>query len=447
MDYVIHTRFSRIRTILALIRHCTARLKSHIGLVMLGILAIVLRTFYVSATPYDRRTYDTEAHLEYVRWILTHWSIPKAAEGYEFYHPPVYHTLAALWSLATGGWNGESLNTESLQVLSLLIACATVVVIILIAVHLFSTPETKCLRMPFAAVVFFLPGLVLFSSRLNNDSLAALFQFVAMLCLLRWWKYPEKQMRWYLCIVFLGLGILTKMNTIVLGPLPFLCLFFLRHSTPNKKYMMILGGILALLFLLCMPALRWILNGESPFRQMIPNVGVLGSLVLPPTELRHLIAFHPLRILEIPFNDNWDDNGNRMYVWDYLIRSALFGEWHHGPLLVFFAQIQLFLALLLLIPIAWGIRKRFGVALSQDAPVALIIPLFLIGEVLYRIHYPFSCSQDFRYVTFIALPMAYYLVRGIDSLPPVLRFRTMSLTWAFVGSAILFVLGLVTISG
>jgi hypothetical protein len=39
-------------------------------------------------------------HIDYVQYMFTHWSVPPAQGGWEFYQPPLYYFLSALWMQA-----------------------------------------------------------------------------------------------------------------------------------------------------------------------------------------------------------------------------------------------------------------------------------------------------------------------------------------------------------
>src|SRR3990172_7023155 len=67
---------------------------------ILGITAFgaLLRLFYVFRTPYSLRSYDAEGHVDYIFYVLTHWSIPPADLAWQSYQPPLYYFFSAILS-------------------------------------------------------------------------------------------------------------------------------------------------------------------------------------------------------------------------------------------------------------------------------------------------------------------------------------------------------------
>ena len=71
-------------------------------LLLIFVGGTMLRFLYVLSTTYNVRSYDWVGHVEYIRYILQNLAVPPPTGGWQFYHPPLYYTLAALWGSL--GW-------------------------------------------------------------------------------------------------------------------------------------------------------------------------------------------------------------------------------------------------------------------------------------------------------------------------------------------------------
>ncbi|HEX3044753.1 MAG TPA: hypothetical protein VHY08_08350 [Bacillota bacterium] len=55
----------------------------------------LIRVLYFLITPYNVREYDVDGHIQYIQYILNHWSIPSRNYGWETFQPPLYYFAAA----------------------------------------------------------------------------------------------------------------------------------------------------------------------------------------------------------------------------------------------------------------------------------------------------------------------------------------------------------------
>ena len=60
---------------------------------MLLLISLLLQIFYLSGTPYNIRDYDSLSHVEYIKLIVLHHSLPSMNDCYQCYHPPLYYLL------------------------------------------------------------------------------------------------------------------------------------------------------------------------------------------------------------------------------------------------------------------------------------------------------------------------------------------------------------------
>ncbi len=405
------------------------------------IVGMILRIAYTIATPYVTRAYDAAGHMQYIEWVMQHWSVPPASLGMLTYHQPLFYFVAAAWgklSLIIGV--PQQMLTESLQTLSILISAGILLTCTWIGLQLFPKPKERLLAVLFAATAAALPAFVYFSSRIGNDAPFTLCAFLCFGFLLRWWKAENGWRDWYLSVMFAGLAVLCKMNGLVLTVLPFLCLLASARRGKELAIAAVMGALMTTLFVGSVPVLRHLAHHEPLFGKIVANTAMLGThmdIGTPDTE--HLIALRPQYLVMHPFNDNFTDAQGRKYQWEYLMRSAFFGEWNFPKLLplAIFLISSAWLFFLLMIG---GAASRLR-TLDDDCPVIMLLLLFLAAAVLMRTEYAFSCSQEFRYVTPLFIPVTYYTLRGLSLLKGISKTVFTALYWVFLLGCLTLVTG------
>jgi len=200
------------------------------------------------------------------------------------------------------------------------------------------------------------------------------------------------------------------------------------------------GGLIVVIIAGWLPFVRYGLYGESLLRPLVPNTYGLGGMEIGTAHLDGLITIHPILLLDHPYNDNFNDASGRQYFWDYLLRSALFGEWNHGDRLRPYAVLLLVQSLLLLPLLAVGLFRLFHKRDPLFVPLAALLVLLLLGAIAYRIVYAFSCAQDFRFVVPLVLPVTFFVVRGIEELPRSWRDAARGMYVLFLVYSLIFVM-------
>lgn len=385
-----------------------------VGMAWLLAGGILLRLAYFIVTPFGTRAHDVDGHVEYVRYILTHWWIPPAHEGWQFYQPPLYYITSAVW---TWGFSlfGVLRDTDWMQWMAFTSSCVTLGIIALIALELFPRKQEvpDRLRLLFMAVGF--PSLVFFAARINNDVLLAPLGLLALLFTLRFIR-SARVGEWFLALVCTALGILTKTNVVLILPAVLLSLLLVPHKALRKRsHLMLLGGLLV--FLLCGGFFLARMESEGRSRSMIVgNIHSLNSGLLLHNSPSSYFTFNPLAVLRRPFNHAWDDAGRRQYFPEYFFRSAFSGEFDFGRTAQPLAQAVLLTWMFLLPVLALGVYHSF----RKHDPVSLVMLAtffgVLGGHIAFRFLFPYSSSQDFRYSILLLIPAFFLLLKGREKI-------------------------------
>ena len=375
------------------------------ALVLLFILATFVRIFYLAVTPHWIRGHDTDGHIEYIHYLLTHWTLPAPDAGWELWQPPLYYMLSALWTIPfrLSGFS-ESMELFWLQILSLLLSLWTLLLIVQIGKRIFATERQQETPLSlFFALIAFVPGLTMLSARINNDALEVPLAFLAVLLLLEWWKSGKRTV-WLWCIVVISLAILSKSNALLLLPVAFICLV-IKNKWEWKRTL--IDGCAGLLIVAVLAGwftvYRHLLStGQDP---LVGNTSTLNSGLVVANGPSAYVTFNPVAMVHNPYNSPWEDAARRQYFWEYLYRSAFFGEFSFGEDRKTLASWILLFSFPVFLLTAWTWLsgwKRW----KELLPLLLLSIILPVGHAVFRFRYPSASSQDFRYILPLLLPIA-----------------------------------------
>lgn len=413
------------------------------GYIFLG--GILLRLIYLLTTPYTVRGHDADGHLEYIRYIATHWSLPDPHGGWEFYQPPLYYILGAVW-IHAGRLIGltESMEPFALQIFALILSIASLLLLLWIARILFPPPQRRCHALLLFVCCTTFPSIVFLAARINNDVLAFPLALVILVFLLRFWQH--RHMRdLYVAALSLGIALLTK-STAFLLLLPLTATLLCTTKLTFLRKCEILSAVAVIMLLVA----GWFhipryLAEQRTDAFFVGNIGNLNSGLRTSHSLKEFFTFNPLEILRHPFNNPWTDTERRAHVWEYFFRSAFFGEFSFNrlPRPLAIAMLSTTLPLLLLIPI--GIlrdlrRRRFG-----SLPTWTSLLATLLGTTGIYILVPYASGYDFRYALLAVPTTLFYIIHSIGIVPKLVRIvgYVLLLSLAVVNAGFLLALAII----
>jgi hypothetical protein len=395
---------------------------THPGVPLVGVIVvgILLRFLYVIRTAFGERAYDADGHLEYIRYLLERASLPPAQGGWEFFQPPLYYVLNALVGLpATVLGISEYALPRLLQGVSLGLSCAALAIGVWIAVLLFPSAQERRERFLIAAAFAVFPGLVLFASRLSNDSLIVTLSFGFFAFLLRWWKTGNLR-DWAGMGVCIALAVLTKSNALAWLAIP-MGLLLLRKGMPWLGRIR-LGAILLTIVVVLAGwffAYRFVIEGQS---HLVGNIGSNNpALRIQTIAPENLLTFRPHEVLRYPFNSSWEDTYGRRYFWEHLFKSSIVGEWNFGQNVHDLTRILFVAMMLLCLAAIAGLAADLQRNWRANAPLWLTGVILIASMMALVLKEPIGGFQDFRYVPLLLVPVAFYALKGIQLIPPAWR--------------------------
>jgi hypothetical protein len=399
------------------------KMKSMFPLLLGG---IAVRITYVLATGYFLRGHDTDAHIDYIDYIVQNGSLPAPHAGWEFHQAPLYYIFSAIVHIVSDalGIASDSLYTI-VQMESLLASIGIAVLGCVIALTLFPKTAQERSRYVFAAVIICSPALILLSSRITNNGLYAFVGTLTLWQMLRWWKNDTVK-DWYALCALLAITALFKVSGLALVGAAGTA-WILRHGRHRDMWRFaVIGGILFSLIFSWFPLSRLEHAEDANKLMKMGNVGMHSGLTLDNT-LENFSTFSPGGILDKPYNNPWSDEHRRQYFWEYLFRSAFFGEFGFDDELRILAQGILLTGMLSLLLCGCGIIASFWKRDRYDTPLLLAMGFLLLAAFCYRYFFPYSANQDFRQSVLLLVPLAYFTVKGCDVLKRKISYSTVLL--------------------
>ena len=381
----------------------------------LAVLAVALLTsgLYWSATSWNERTYDAMfdvGHMGYVTHVATHWALPNPEAGWAFYHPPLYYVLGAFtWSLSTrfglpGTWMMQALSLA----LWLVFLCASAGALKM------AWGSRRRLWLATATVALW-PSSALHSIRIGNDAALYAFGAVAVFFTVSWWL-RRREGHLVLAGLFVGLALLSKSNAAVLAAA--LALLVVLRGVREGSWR--LGPPFAAGALVLVGAVGGLGNGIYHYRRgltsdwLVGNVSQLDDGMRVPVDVASFVPLDLPTFLTQPWIATRGEGTGRTNFWNFLLRSSLSGEFSHaGWALRGLALAQGVLLLVLVLAVVPRFVRAVGSRAArrdlQGAPWTVLGVLWIASLLALRIKAPFSCSNDFRYIVPILVPIAFAL--------------------------------------
>ncbi len=396
-----------------------------LDLLLVFLIGVLLRVQYVAGTPPEARSYDLRGHMEYIGYVFRNFRIPSDTLGWETHQPPLYYFFSGLIVKTDVALGRFAFVWKDLQMLSLLFSVLTLATCLWMTLRLFPKKSGQIPGLVFLGCLATLPGIVFVASRISNDTLTTLVLFVFFALLLQWWT-DGSRWSWRLCSAVAGIGILTKVTAYLAFPVLLFCLWQRRRMQPAEKARLACEAIgIGLLLGGWFLALRL----SQPYFPRLLDVGWglnLSPRLLLPMRPGDAFSFSITRMLEIPFSNPWSDVYGRRFFWEYLFKSAFFGEWQY-PKLVWLCRGILTGGFGVLALAAMGLMKDIRQKDRMLVPLLSLLAAGLLMVLLGRLVHFSVANQDFRLMPVIAVPVAAFACHGIASLRG--GWRTAAVAW------------------
>lgn len=257
------------------------RLTDGVSGFLLCCMGFCMRFSYVLSTAHYVRQHDVNnfggkgGHAPYIRYLLENGHLPDfdVRTVWQFYHPPLHHSIAATWMQFLQGF-GVSFDdaAESIQILTLAYSCICMVLFWKLLEHFRLKGLAKILPM---IVVVFHPTFFILAGSINNDMLSITFLLWAILLTCRWYREQKFSTILQLAIA-IGCGMMTKLSVWMAAPAA--AVVFLAVLIRERKKPLPLIKQYAAFGVICIPlGLGWGIRNLVKFGVPITYIPMLST--------------------------------------------------------------------------------------------------------------------------------------------------------------------------
>ncbi|MBE6850553.1 MAG: hypothetical protein E7504_02280 [Ruminococcus sp.] len=402
--------------LIGLFLYIKRKLTDRMSALLLFAMGFFLRFGYVLATPYYIRQHDVgrfkgdSGHAVYITYLYENLHLPNfdVREIWQFYHPPLHHSIAAAWMrlLTACGISLEHAG-ESVQLLTLAYSCLCMVIFYRILRHF--RLKGASMAIPLGMIAFH-PTFILLSGSINNDMLSITFMLASVLLTLKWYRNPQTATILKLALT-IGLGMMTKLSAWMVAPAAaaaFLVVLYRnrRHALAFMKQFVLFG-------IVCVPlGLGWGVRNLIRWGVPITYVPMLSSksvqYVGDHSLWQRLFDFSPKQWLYVydcfeMYGQAYNEYNPLMglfktAMFDELINTENFPEITGFGEVLFFSQILL--ALFAVIAIITVCRRQsIYIDRTEKLMFCMTYGITLISYYSFCIAFAHVCTQNVRYAT------------------------------------------------
>ena len=380
-----------------------------ISIILLGIVVRLILYSYIG--PMRFSYFDIDGHLQYIQIISEEKRLPKINEGWSTYHPPLYYVISAVIKNIADRYD-TSITDRILQQENLLISFVYVILGVALILNLFGNSRVAYLA-AFVSVLW--PGFAIAGPRINNDSLFCLGALFCMLFAQRYWCL-HKNSDMLLASIGASIALAGKSNGfVILAAWIVIYIFSVIRPLKIGSLQTLFASIFIVVLFIGFSNYRTIVGiFEGKKIELIGNVRDLDNSLRVNNTLYNYLYFDLQGYMKEPYTSSRDDKNGRQYFWNYSLKTSLFGEFrlwdsHVGNT---FAMALSILALLIFMFALWGIIH----AKFKDLPSLLFVIFLFVASICARVSYPYSCTNDFRYIFPVLFPLVYFATRGVQIL-------------------------------
>lgn len=401
--------------------------KTSTALLMSGFL---IRLLYLFNTHFSERGHDVWFHLGYIDSLMA-WTLPDKIMT----HPPLYYlACSAIANMVRFlGAPGREAIYSSLMVYSLALSfgfCAVSVKLIESSLRRCSDLPEKKLRFLIllgSALLIFWPSTIIHQIRIGNEVQFYLLFLLSLFFITKWHQSGETKYA-VRALLLTALAIATKVTALILIPIMCACctVRILKSQSSLQRYRFrelatpVLLLSLSLVVVFAPITVDKIINSEP---RVIMKLSQMSRNLFVGNKAENLLYFDLKTFLTKPYTSALDDSLGRQSYPNYLLKTALFGEFSFpGNLKHNAAIIMSLLLVLMLAYLTYAALLTRKISWIAELPITLCAIFLILAQIVIRICFPVNI--DFRHISPILVPLCIFYVISIE------RFNRAGLNFA-----------------
>lgn len=381
-------------------------------LILLFIIGILLRTYYIQETKYYQRQHDLgtlekNGCLNYIYTIYETGKLPKTNTN-QFYHPPLHHIISATFLKVVSPLAQNQTDLfEYLQLLPYLYSILLMFIIYRITKELKLNSLIKILII---TIVSLHPTYIILSGSINNDMLSILLIHLTILQTIRWYKNNNLKNTIILALTT-GTSVMAKTSGAIMAPA--ISIIFIwklvndiiankQKTKIIKKYIITFSifGIISLSIGLWYPIRNYILFDQPILYVLDPldKAQYYGDIKFIDRIIPSLQSTFSI------YHNSYKDASN---IYSSAIKTSMFGEYvfaengiiHTLSLISVVTNfyLGLIIPIIIIINLIKNIKNK-DQELKWKIFLIIIFIINIISFIIMQIKLPYGCSSDFRYI-------------------------------------------------
>lgn len=381
---------------------------------LIYIIGVIIRTKYIIDTDINVRQHDvlsinSDGHLDYIKYIYDYYRLPES-NSYQFYHPPLWHMIAAFW-LKINSLLNISIDKaiEGIQIITVIISSSMIILADKIA-HKIKITDYYILLVDY--IVSTISIMIIFSGSINNDCLLLFFYFLIIYLLIIWDENPSWGNTINLAIST-GLCVMTKASGGLIA-VPILYIFISKIidsiKNNNDKIKSIINKIISF-GLFSLPIGLWFEVYFYFKYKMFPSIPIPGLIRISNPLGERLFRLDILQLRD--FSHILLDNN----LPAHLIKTSIVGEWPILEASNVLTTLVLIKLLLVIISVGLIIYYLFKKNKNKYMNVLIIFWIVsIVSEYIFVYKYPYICTMDYRYIAFCLFPETMIVVYSLTDI-------------------------------
>ena len=372
--------------------------KNYIFLIM--VFAVIVRTLYILKVDIPLMQHDvgvlgdngtelTYGHIKYIYTLFKTGSLP-LVNYYQFYHPPFWHLIGALW-LKFNDLLNISIPTaiEGLQFVTCMISSFTMLVIYKIVDKIKISEKYKLI---ICTLMFSYPTYIYLAGSINNDPLLYLMEYLIILYSIKWYENNSWK-NTILLALFTGLCVMTKFSGGILAiPIIYIFLKKLVEYIKSKEKVILLFIKYFLFGIISLPIGLW---------YQIRNTIMFGSNGVPPVPEVSVANYSLIdRFFSFSFKEflTFSPSYADYNLPSYIAKSSILDEFGYSKslitiLLVVINLIFIILFIIYSVKYLFSKKKNFIISFLWVLLVTNVISFYIFNYLS-----PYTCSMNYRYI-------------------------------------------------
>lgn len=434
----------------------TKNLSNRKIIIYLMLLGLGLRIIYACYNNVFSRQHDVlnayeKGHYGYALYIFRNNSLPKT-NSTQFYQPPLNAIIQAIWMhinslfipisndlkesylniFNTGlsfQYNSDLLTYidklyNTTRILAAFYSCLTLIVVYYILKEF--NLKDYVLNISFSFMCF-QPVLTMMAGTVNNDNLSYFFFFLSLFLAIKWFKKSNITLS-ILLALSIGLGMLTKLSVgfiaFLIGPI---MIYKLIKSFKSNSYKEIIMQLCIFGIIVFPIGLSYSIRNLILFNQSFTYILDFGRN----SWLHEIIKTKNVyeRFFSFPLSQFYTNRGifhdyQEYNIWVDLLKTATFEEFSYVSSSYFYAFMMLIInfiiGILTILAIIYIIimffKKKYVGNLSLTFITLFLTLMALISYISLNIKMPYSCTSNFRYISYIAFSSIVLISLALETL-------------------------------